>query len=305
MSSSDDDDLVDITQLVEECAISLSVTDPLVCHPHSFRLHDAMAASLLQDSKLDCCEIPIALVAPYGFYSEATAAGSSQTVFPRPTPTGLDGAFAPLKWDALTTADAAFIVLGILVRLQSFLSGASVGESIFTCLYAHSPVLVDMRARLFPDDETTSAAVEMVDNRIPAAALVDKMDQLQIRKGQQYKGSFAQIVVFASALALVETALAVRDVIQNADIYEEEDFVSTNYIPFYTEAADMDSLRADWALSMVLDEILTAESVLEQAIAMMIGFQRDLSTVLATMVSRSLANGLPKLQSYTEPCEHY
>ena len=263
-----EDELVDITHIVEEGAASMTLADPFLCNPLTFSLHDAMAASQLADRKMDCCEIPLPLIAPYG---TEIADQKDRLIFPRPAPTGLDGTFTPLKWETLTPADSTFVALGILVRLQSLLGGASVGESTFTCLYAHSPVLRDMRDRLFPD---------------PDRSLSQRMERLMTAKELPPEGTPAQIVVFASALALVETTEIVRSIIQNADIYEEEDFVAnTNDIPFYTEGKDVNSLRV---LEMALDatkQIPESEADLAEAIGMMLGFQSGFLATISSMVS--------------------
>lgn len=217
------DNRLDITTFVVDCAENyLNVHDPFLSDMINadddsssiFNLHDAMAASQLMDSKMDCCEIPAFLIAPWHAESD------DRMIYPRPIPLSLDDPMTPLPWDDLTITNAAYISLEILVRLQSLLTGSSVGESTFTCLYAHSAVLADMTTRLCKDKRgfTTS--------------LLERMEGLCL---QGSSGTTAQWSVFACALALVEITESVRNIILNADIYEEEDFAAnTHNIPFFT-----------------------------------------------------------------------
>lgn len=260
---------VDITGLIHECAASLSVDDPFLCDQSSFSLHDAMAATQLADRKMDCCEIPIRLVAPHG--KTLPTLDNDITTFPRPTPTGLDGEFTPLPWDELTIIDSLFIGVNILVRMQSLLSGASVGESTFTCLYAHSPVLADMELRLFPN------------------SLSKRLDRLMVEYHKP-EGTTAQMMVFAFTLALVETTQVVRGIIQNADIYEEEDFVaSTNQIPFWTEHHEVDTLQVlEVAVSIAETSLLADERPeVMHALQCILRFQLGFLTVISVMVRLS------------------
>ena len=192
---SSEQEMVDITSLVEECASSLSVSEPFLCDPHSFNLHDAMAASQLMDKKMDSCEIPASIMGPYGRRKDGE---EEKMLFPRPIPTGLDDPFTPLPWDKLTMRDAAIICLEILVRLQSLLSGASVAESTFTCLYAHAAALTDMKSRLFPDSLEGEFGDLMKD---------------PIKKA-------AQLAVYAATLALVDMTEVFRDTVRKSFGFE-------------------------------------------------------------------------------------
>lgn len=250
--TSEEGDLENITKLVEECSAALTLAEPFVRNPNCFSLHDTMAATQLMDRKMDCCEIPASYY--LGFPRAATeiaakagreAAKGDQnkpeagvedkygaqtedefrTVFPRPPPKSLDDPFHPLPWNELTVRDAAIIGLEILVRLQSSLSGSSVGESTFTCLYAHAPVLSDMKQKLLG----SQPLAEPFEIRLPE---VEEDDTC-----------YAKFVVFASALALVEATDVTRGIIMNADIYEEEDFsTSTHDIRFYTDEEEVGTL---------------------------------------------------------------
>jgi hypothetical protein len=243
-------EMVDITSLIEDAASSLTVSAPMLCDEKSFNLLDSMAALELIDRKMDCCEVPASLVAPYG-----KTASEEKMVFPRPAPTGLNDVVEPLPWDDLTMEEAAFISLEALIRLESLLDGSSVVESTFTCLYAHQPVLADMKARLQPDSK-------------------------------EKNGTTAQRVVYAATLMLLELTDVLRSIILNADIYEEEDFsVSTYNIAVFD---DRDEATAVVAVADVLELIKTLEeqdSDEVRAITLILGFQLEFLTVCTSMVS--------------------
>lgn len=132
--------LVDITSLIQECASSLSFSNPILCNEESFSLHDSMAALELMDRKMDCCELSASLLHPNN--------DADVIIPPRSIPTGLEDEVAPLPWNELTIKDAAAIALEILPLLESLLRGTSVAESTYTCLYAHNAVLSEMKERL-------------------------------------------------------------------------------------------------------------------------------------------------------------
>jgi len=198
-------EMVEITSLIEECASALSVSEPFLCNPNSFSLHDAMAASQLMDKKMDSCEIPVSLIAPCGSINERE---EDKMLFPRPIPCGLDDPFTPLPWGKLGMKDAAIICLEVLVRLQSLFSGASVAESTFTCLYAHAAVLADMKTRLFPDSLEGEFGGLM-------------KDPLQ---------KAAKLAVYAATLALVDITEVFRDTVRK--LFVSEDFISYNAVRY-------------------------------------------------------------------------
>lgn len=206
----------DIGLLIEECAASLSVSVPFLADENTFNLYDAMAATQLMDRKMDSCEVPVTLVSPIDTVDE----NDDRMVFPRPVPLSLDDTFTPLPWNELAFEDVAIIAVQILIRVQSLFTGASVAESAFTCLYAHSPVLGDMMVKLFPE------------------SIEDRMSSLDIKVTKD----LPKIALFASVLSMVNLTDLFRGIVFNADIYEEEDFVSnTNDIPIFTEGKDIDA----------------------------------------------------------------
>lgn len=194
-SETEEQDMVDITAIVEKCAESLTNEDSILCQSkETFDLHDAMAALELMDRKMDCCEIPVSLAKG----EVSSSIENEDMVPPRPLPTGLDDVVAPLPWKDLTMQDASLIAVEALTRLESMLSGASVAESVYSCLYTHNAVLLDMKSRIEKSSE-------------------------------EGESTPAQRAVYALALSLVAISKIVRDIILRADIYEEEDFSIQSY----------------------------------------------------------------------------
>jgi hypothetical protein len=197
----------DVTSLVEECAASLTLAEPFLCHPDSFSLFDSMAATQLGDRKIDCCQVPARRY--------VSSANPDKTVFPRPPPTGLSDAFHLLPWDDLTVHDTAHIGIQTLIRFQAFLSGSSIGESTATCLYVFEGVLSDMREQLFANHNLEEMLSEQ---SIQPEQLLESIPNF-----------FCKFIVYAFALSLVEATEDARNIIVNADIYEEEDLTLNSY----------------------------------------------------------------------------
>jgi len=262
---------LDITALLEDCANHrLSCEDPFLCDPETFNLHDAMAASQLMDPKMDCCEIPALAVAPWG--------DADKIVFPRPIPSSLQDPLTPLPWDDLTVADAAHITIEIIVRLQSLLSGSSVGESVFTCLYAHSSVLADMETRLIPE---TICSDEK--------SLEESFDDLNLAENPTL--SAAQWSVFAVSLGLTEITEVFRLICLNADIYEEEDFSSnTHNLSFYS-SINSDAPQILKAAIRSLQALPPSDET--ALIQNFLGFQMDFITMCSGL-SKLTGEDLPK-----------
>eukprot|EP00339_Tiarina_fusa_P005527 CAMPEP_0117008970 /NCGR_PEP_ID=MMETSP0472-20121206/8286_1 /TAXON_ID=693140 ORGANISM="Tiarina fusus, Strain LIS" /NCGR_SAMPLE_ID=MMETSP0472 /ASSEMBLY_ACC=CAM_ASM_000603 /LENGTH=502 /DNA_ID=CAMNT_0004711143 /DNA_START=124 /DNA_END=1629 /DNA_ORIENTATION=- len=277
-------EMVDITSLIEAAASELaaagelSVTEPMLYREGAFNLQDSMAALEIMDRKMDCCEIPASQVAPYGI-----TASDDLMVFPRPPPTGLEDVIEPLPWKDLTLNDAAFIALECMVRLESLLSGASVVESTFTCLYAHRPVMVDMKAQLEPSSLT---------------------EQMQAIMKPQRKGTVPQQIVYASTLMLLELTDMVRSIILNADIYEEEDFtVSTYNIEVFIDRDETTALNAVSDVLELLAGVEHQDSDDVQALQLISGYQVDLSTTcsaLAKLSGTSVRNVLESSQKIAQ-----
>jgi hypothetical protein len=265
-------EMVDITSLIEAAACVLTVTEPMLYREGAFNLQDSMAALEIMDKKMDCCEIPASQVAPYG-----VTASDDVMVFPRPPPTGLEDVIEPLPWKDLTLNDAAYIALESMVRLESLLSGASVVESTFTCLYAHRPVMVDMKAQLEPSSLT---------------------EQMRAIMKPQRKGTLPQQVVYASTLMLLELTDVIRSIILNADIYEEEDFtVSTYSIEVFNDRDEMTAINAVSDVLEMLADLEDRSSDEVKALELILGYQLDLSTTCSALVSIVLCHLSPSIGS--------
>jgi hypothetical protein len=275
-------EMVDITAILEEAAGCLTMSDPMLFNDDSFNLQDSMAALEVMDRKMDCCEVPASQVAPFG-----VTALEDKMVFPRPSPTGLNDVIEPLPWDDLTIQDAAYITMETLVRLESLLTGASVVESTFTCLYAHRPVLADMKAKLL---------------QTPAESLTE---QIQTIMKPRRRGTIAQNVVYAATLMLLELTDVVRSVILNADIYEEEDFSVSTY-----NIAVFDDRDETTAIGAVMDALEMCGTLEEQdsdevrEITLSLGFQLDFLTVCTSMVSIDQQQSVQQCRSFWNVLSH-
>ncbi len=269
--------MVEITHLIEQCASDLSYENPILSTA-SFSVQDSMAALELMDPKMDCCEIPMSQVAPFG----AEVASDDLMVFPRPAPRGLNDPIAPLPWKTLTLRDAAWIGLESLARLESFLSGASAVESTFTCLYLHSPVLANMKLHLSISPEETSLTERF------GYLVMDLPKPQQQLVGQNDEGTPAQYAVFAMSLAFLELTDVVRNICTNADIYEEEDFsVNTYGIPIYADRDEhtvVSLLKDVIAIFVDLKGPDQDADPSKQAILLILRFQLDFLTACTTMV---------------------
>lgn len=263
--------MVDITDLFRGAASSLSVKDPMLCNDDSFNLQDAMAALEILDAKMDCCEIPASQVAPFGRPITKDENDKERMVFPRPSPIGLDDIIDPLPWNELSIEDAAYISLECLVRLESLLGGASVVESTFTCLYAHQPVVADMKARL--DDSS-------------ACTLTEQMKRMGV---DEHVRTPAQRAVYASVLLLLDLTDVIRGIILNADIFEEEDFTVSTYGISVFE--NRDENYAIHASKVALESLTKVEgkddSDAVKAISLMLGFELDLLSICSSMARLS------------------
>ncbi|KAL7578200.1 hypothetical protein ACA910_012629 [Epithemia clementina (nom. ined.)] len=242
--------LVDITDLIESCSSALSMQEPFLCRKETFQLQDAMAATQLMDPKMDSCEIPAYLVLKQrsGAMTTTTTQNDEpnpnndrRIMFPRPCPESLSDPFVPLPWKDLNFEQASLVVMHQLIRIQALFSGASVGESVFTCLYAHKPILCEME-EYFSDSVSSSLSHDHVAPLLSSMGnlnTADKNGTILDAEGFWSKGCAdarfcAQLAVFAATCAMVEITELFRSIVINADIYEEEDFVSnTHDMPFF------------------------------------------------------------------------
>mmetsp|Transcript_28600 Transcript_28600/g.42281 ORF Transcript_28600/g.42281 Transcript_28600/m.42281 type:complete len:764 (+) Transcript_28600:65-2356(+) len=211
----EENDLVDITSIVEQAAASLTLSKPILCDEDSFSLHDSMAALELMDNKMDCCQLSASLVHPKN--------DPKVIVPPRQIPTGLHDQICPLPWDELTIDDAANIGMEILTRLESLLGGASVAESTYTCLYAHNAVLLEMKKVINGDESLIEKLGSMRTSDLPPSSDLTTTPQL---------------LVYAQVLGMVEISDVIRSIVLHADIYEEEDFSVSTFGLQYSSIGD-------------------------------------------------------------------
>jgi len=277
------EEMTDITFILEDAASLLNLKSPML-HTKTFNLQDTMAALEIMDKKMDCCEVPCrkgSTDSNNGYEKEeskkeSTDAEVSRMIYPRPAPTGLDDEVDPLPWEELTMDDAVFIATKNLLLLESFLSdGTSVVENTFTCLYAHKSVVEDMRNRLEPSSLT---------------------EQMQAIMSSTKKGTVPQHVVYSSTLMLIELTDLLREVILNADIYEEEDFTISIYnIDIFDERDDVSVMNIGSNVLEILKEELfvkeqynnTNHTDVLKAINLILEFQLDLLTVITSLARLS------------------
>lgn len=281
-SGEGEDKFMDITHMVDDCATSLSFTHPMLCI-ETFSLQDSMAAMELLDPKMDSCEVPADHIVPQIELSEDDKIKGKEVLYPRPPPTQLDDEFLPLPWNDLTVRDSIFVSVEALVRLESMLGGASVVESTYTCLYAHSAVIEDMKDRLDPPNET----------------LTEKFEKL-LSSTAKARGTLAQHVVFATSLALVEITEIMRSIVLHGDIYEEEDFCANTYnVPIYSNR-EKDSTMSGLTYALQLaEEMEQKESDEGKALLGILGFLIDLLKV-ASSVARVAGSKVVEVMKETK-----
>lgn len=274
---------MDITHMVDECASSLSFTHPMLCI-ETFSLQDSMAAMELLDPKMDSCEVPADHMVPQTEESQDDNKNSKKILYPRPPPTQLDDEFLPLPWNDLTVRDSIFVSVEALVRLESMLGGASVVESTYTCLYAHSAVIEDMKDRLNPPNET----------------LTEKFEKL-LSSTAKARGTLAQHVVFTTSLALVEITEIMRSIVLHGDIYEEEDFCANTYnVPIYSNR-EKDSTMGEltYTLQLAEGQKTLKDSDEGKALLGILGFLIDLLKV-ASSVARVAGSKVVEVMKETK-----
>ncbi len=242
---------IDITALVQTACESMSYANPLVCR-ETFNLYDSMSALDLMEPKMDGCQIPIEYYQNFGATSNEanvlseTGSGlnarkqSDKQIYvpPRPIPKTIRE--SSLVWDFVSITEnkdesnhtsaysrqVAVILLEMLVRLESYLSGNSVAESIYTCIYAHNSILQDMQQQL--------EAVDFEEN-----------PRLNFQKA-----------IYLGALLMVKLSLTIRKIVKRADIYEEEDFnTTTNQFDFYPAFSEDENSMKE--LIQMIDDVIS------------------------------------------------
>ena len=215
-------------------------------------LQDTMQALELGDKRMDCCEIPLDDIKQL---SKETSTPQIVTYPPRIAPTSLsDGTpicttstspsnsnnntttsnisqnsttlLLPTSpcpsllpyWNTLQLSQNNSILPLIilqLISLEAYIGtnngGSNAIETLYCMLWFHDGVLIDMSERLDVD-----TIVENVSANQSGSSGKDDTDIDEL--------TVAQWVLFASSLGIVRIAEAIRWVVVNADLYEEEDF---------------------------------------------------------------------------------
>ena len=198
-------------------------------------LRDAMSALELGDKRMDCCEIPLQPMNHGDDSKDYSAMYDLITHPPRIAPKNLsDG--TPIEehhlrqhanlqsspcpsllpyWTSLSLSpDSPTCLLPLMLlqftSLEAYIGtnsgGSNAAETLFCCLWCHAGVIMDMAQRLDVWSE--------LGNNPSDVAEEEKGGELTV----------AQWVLFASSLGAFRIAAGVRSIVQDADIYEEEDF---------------------------------------------------------------------------------
>jgi len=188
--------MIDITDSIKECASSLSFENPFI-KVESFSLLDSMAALELMDPKMDCYE---ASMQDKGNDIQGENINNSACTLSK------------LPWQELTFKDARVLAVEALVRFEAYLDAANVAESTYSCMYMQDATLREMQQNL----------------REKGILPIKYDNNLKIGKTLNSE-QVCQLSVFITSLSMVKLAEKVRNVIQNADVYEEEDFSPNAY----------------------------------------------------------------------------
>ena len=199
-------------------------------------LRDAMSALELGDKRMDCCEIPLQPMSHGDDSKDYSAMYDLITHPPRIAPKNLSdgtpielhhqGQDAHLQnspcpsllpyWTSLSLSpDSPTCLLPVLLlqftSLEAYIGtnsgGSNAAETLFCCLWCHAGVIMDMAQRL-------DVWSELSGNNSSNVTVEEDGDELKV----------AQWVLFASSLGAFRIAARVRSIVQDGDIYEEEDF---------------------------------------------------------------------------------
>ena len=235
--------MTDITNLIQQAVHELSHENPFIVE-ESFDLYDSMSALDLMEPKMDGCEIDVSyyknkrgvtngrnnreLYASNSNNQESkedTSNAQSQkneepstsiTVPPRPVPSSIQSSSLPWTNEIespakdsdrvpLTFRTARVILVEMLICLECFLAGNSVAESVYTCIYTHESILKDMHRQIQEREKKETGNGNGNGN------------------GEQ-ETQLLQSTIYTSTLLLLKLAEIIRNIVQRADIYEEEDF---------------------------------------------------------------------------------
>ena len=282
-SESDDRDsnLIDITDLINETCKSLTYANPLICK-ESFNLYDSMSALDLMEPKMDGCQIPIDYYTKGGTYTGrgtgivTNGKKGDKTVYvpPRPIPKNISQSSLVWKLETNTntntiantvtnetlskndnedmntnicrmTRQIRVILLEMLVRLESFLSGNSVAESIYTCIYTHDDIIDDMLEQI---SKSNQVALE-------TETEIDLEEKIDVDVEVDPRVLILQKTLFVATILLLKVSKTISNVVKRGDIYEEEDFTFVTssmcdvnpfrFYPSYDDETEKEQLSND------------------------------------------------------------
>lgn len=208
--------MTDITEFIQTVSKQLNYKTPYIS-TSDFDLYESMSALDVMDPKMDGCEVPLSHYIPSlctirNQEKDTEDASHSKTVTvpfvpPRPLPKSLHDDTSPLIWDDLNLSSTKLILMEMLIRLESFLQGNSVAETIYTCLYVHEDILQDMFHQLEEEEQ----------------------QQHSLSNTEITMTTTAQQCVFFASILLIQLTDDIIQIVQKADIYEEEDFTMNRY----------------------------------------------------------------------------
>jgi hypothetical protein len=239
---------MDITELIQKASKQLNYQTPYMSIS-DFNLYDSMSALDIMDPKMDGCEVPLSYYIPNTNDVNDTndindtnhllkkkhmtkILIDTRRVPPRPLPKSLHDTIAPLIWDELDLSCTKMILMEILVRLESFLKGNSVAETIYTCLYVHEDILQDMFHQVVTKNTqpviTTKTATTFSATTTTTTTTTNTNNNATTTTNATMTTTAQQCVFFAS-MVLVQLTDLIMYIVQKADIYEEEDFTMNRF----------------------------------------------------------------------------
>ena len=141
------------------------------------------------------------------------------------------------------TRQIRVILLEMLVRLESFLSGNSVAESIYTCIYTHDDIIDDMLEQISKSNQVALETETEID--LEEKIYVDVDPRVLI----------LQKTLFVATILLLKVSKTISNVVKRGDIYEEEDFTFVTssmcdvnpfrFYPSYDDETEKEQLSND------------------------------------------------------------
>lgn len=275
--SREDERWEDITELCRNVSSNLEVGE--MVHEDDFSLFEAMSALELMKPKMDK-EVPI-----------------SESIDSR-----LKSGALPTTGDGIGSADTLASILDGLISCEvAWYEGGSLPETLFTCLYLHSPAYYKL---------LEAVGIEQPPNYIGSRLYPPTIDTDIGETGSELvipAGNEKALVLVACALGTLRCCGIARDIVLLADIHEEEDFypktfgfrlhpaVSDNLlIALLERAAAVTELESNSSPAMmrVREHVLFRLSFLRSCIALSVAFAKS-SAVEQTEASPAVLLPIP------------